>query len=119
MNRKKIIGKLGEDISVEYLQNNNFEVINRNYFCKFGEIDIIAFDKKLNELVFVEVKTRTNLAFGRPIESIDKIKIDHLRKTINYYIIDKKVKKINIRIDAIEVLLKKNKCYIHHIKSII
>ena len=53
MNRKKIIGKLGEDISVEYLQNNNFEVINRNYFCKFGEIDIIAFDKKLNELVFV------------------------------------------------------------------
>lgn len=116
---KRIIGKYGEYKASEYLEEKNYEVINKNYYCKYGEIDIIAFDKNSKELVFVEVKTRTNIHYGRPIEAITNKKINHLKKTINYYIMDKKAYNFAIRIDAIEILIIKNKCYINHVKSII
>lgn len=119
MNNKKKIGSLGEDISAKYLQKNNYEVINRNYSCKFGEIDIIAIDKNTKELVFIEVKTRTNFKYGMPIDAIDIKKIKHIKNTINYYLIDKKVNNIDIRIDVIQILLKGKKYYINHIKQII
>lgn len=119
MNKKKFIGKLGEDKSIEYLEENNYEILNRNYYCRFGEIDIIAIDKMLYEVVFIEVKTRTNLVFGMPIEAINREKIKHMKKTINYYIIDKKIQTMNIRVDAIEVLIKGGKYYIHHVKRIL
>ena len=54
----KIIGNYGEDIAVKFLQKNKYKIIERNFLCKCGEIDIIAKDK--NILVFVEVKSRTN-----------------------------------------------------------
>ena len=119
MKNKKLIGKLGEDKSVEYLENSNYEIIDRNYKCRFGEIDIIATDKETNELVFIEVKTRTNLNYGMPIEAINIEKIKHIKSSINYYIINKKILNIDIRIDAIEVLIKEKTCYIHHVKCII
>lgn len=119
MTNKQYIGKLGENKSLEYLQKNFYQIIEKNFFCRYGEIDIIALDKKQNELAFIEVKTRTNLSYGMPIESINNKKIKNIKKSINYYIINKKLKNINIRIDAIEVLIKENKCIIHHIKQII
>jgi len=119
MTKKQYFGKLGESKSLEYLQNNYYQIVEKNFFCRYGEIDIIALDKKQNELVFIEVKTRTNLLYGMPIESISNKKINKIKKTINYYIINKKVKNINIRIDAIEVLVQKNKCIINHVKQIV
>lgn len=119
MTNKQYIGKLGENKSLEYLQKNFYQIIEKNFFCRYGEIDIIALDKKQNELAFIEVKTRTNLSYGMPIESINNKKIKNIKKAINYYIINKKLKNISIRIDAIEVLIKENKCIIHHIKQII
>ena len=53
---KKELGNIGEQIAAEYLENNNYQIIKRNFYCKNGEIDIIAKDN--NEFVFVEVKTR-------------------------------------------------------------
>lgn len=119
MTSKQYIGKLGENKSLEYLQENFYQIIEKNFFCRYGEIDIIALDKKQNELAFIEVKTRTNLSYGMPIESINNKKIKNIKKVINYYIINKKLKNINIRIDAIEVLVKENKCIIHHVKQIV
>lgn len=119
MNNKNMVGKFGEDKSAEYLENNDYEVINRNYYCKFGEIDIIAVDKKTSELVFIEVKTRTNLSYGMPIEAINKQKIKHMKKSINHYIVNKNILNWDIRIDAIEVLIKEKTYYIHHIKRIL
>lgn len=119
MNKKQYIGRLGENKSIEYLQNNNYQILEKNFYCKFGEIDIIALDKQENEIVFLEVKTRTNLSYGMPIESINNKKIKHIEKTINYYIINRKIPKLDIRIDAIEVLVSGNKCFINHIKQIV
>lgn len=113
------MGQFGEYKAAEYLEEKNYEIINKNYRCRYGEIDIITFDKKNKELVFVEVKTRTNMHYGMPVEAITSKKISHLKKAINYYIFDKKIYNVSIRIDAIEILIIKNKCYINHIKSII
>ena len=61
--------------TMEYLENNYYQIIEKNFYCRFGEIDIIAIDKKENELVFIEVKTRTNLLYGIPIEAVNYNKI--------------------------------------------
>lgn len=120
MDKTKIIGKYGEESAIKYLKKENYRIIKKNYRCKFGEIDIIAYDKNSHELVFIEVKTRTNKKFGTGINSIDIIKQKHIYKTIEYYLCIKKIdKKHIIRIDAIEIFLKKWNCEIKHYKNII
>ena len=109
MYKNEIIGKEGEEIASIYLQ--------RNFYCRAGEIDIIAKDK--NELVFIEVKTRTNSKFGRPSEAINFGKKKHLYHSIEYYLYSKKIREAKIRIDAIEVYLNIGiSCRINHIKNI-
>ena len=58
INQRQELGKEGEDFAADYLQKQGYEIIDRNFECKQGEIDIIAKDK--NEYVFIEVKTRQN-----------------------------------------------------------
>lgn len=118
MYNRHAIGKLGEDIASDYLEKKGYKIIERNFSCMQGEIDIIAQDKK--EKVFVEVKTRTNLNYGYPIESVTEAKKNHIEKSSQYYIYKNHLNNEYIRIDAIEIFLyKKNKYKINHIKNII
>ncbi|MGC9046586.1 MAG: YraN family protein [Minisyncoccia bacterium] len=57
MNFNKKIGNTGEDLAIEFLKNNNYKIIERNFKKQYGEIDIIAFDKYEKVLVLIEVKT--------------------------------------------------------------
>ncbi len=59
---KRQQGGIGEDIAAKYLQKQGYKILQRNYFCHFGEIDIVAQDGAY--IVFVEVKARTSYAFG-------------------------------------------------------
>ena len=68
MYKSHITGKIGEKVAQEYLIKNDYEILVKNFRCKQGEIDIIAKDK--NELVFIEVKTRTNKKYGNPIDAV-------------------------------------------------
>lgn len=114
MYQKHIVGKEGEDVAIQYLMQKGYKIIERNFYCKQGEIDIIARDKK--ELVFIEVKTRTNAEYGRPIDAITKAKQKHLIRTIEYYLLKHKLTNIPVRIDAIEVYKKmQNKYFVNHI----
>lgn len=110
------IGKLGEEIATLYLKKNNYIIIDRNFYSKQGEIDIVAEDN--NELVFIEVKSRTNLKYGEPVDAVDKIKQTRLIKTINYYLYLKHIKNTNIRVDIIEVYIEKERYKINHIKQV-
>ena len=119
MNNKQYIGKLGENKTIEYLQNNYYQIIEKNFYCRFGEIDIIAIDKKENELVFIEVKTRTNEKYGRASEAVNKIKKIHMKKSAAIFLKENNFSRFTIRFDVIEVYMINGKCKINHIKQII
>ncbi|MFZ5966363.1 MAG: YraN family protein [Bacillota bacterium] len=116
--KRKTIGSKGETIARDYLVKKAYKIIQMNYRNHFGEIDIIAKDK--DTYIFVEVKTRKNLSFGRPIEAINYKKQSHLIKTAYAYLAAKNLSSSNFRFDAIEVLLHEDaKPSINHIENII
>lgn len=111
------IGKIGENIATKYLEQIGYEILQRNFECKQGEIDIIAKDKE--EIVFVEVKTRANMLYGKPKEAVDTIKQKHIYKSAEFYIYIKHLENLPVRIDVIEVYKKKEKYFLNHIKNAI
>ncbi len=116
MNKRKF-GNIGEKIAQKYLIEKGYKIIATNFYTKSGEIDIIT--KKKNEIIFVEVKTRTNYNYGRPSEAIDKNKKKHMKNTARIFLSLNNYSKYNIRFDAIEVIIKNGKCKITHLKQII
>lgn len=118
MYQNQITGQFGEDKACSYLEKNNYKIIERNFRCRQGEIDIIAKDLSKNELVFVEVKTRLNFNFGRPAQSVTAIKKKHLLCVANYYLFKNSIQNTFIRFDVIEVFVKKFQFMINHIKQI-
>lgn len=117
MYKKHETGRRGEKITCQYLQQNNYKIIETNFYCREGEIDIIAADLTSKEIVFIEVKTRTSSLYGRPSEAVTKTKQAHIKKCIKYYIYKNKYEKYCIRIDVIEVYVTKNGIKINHIKQ--
>lgn len=115
---KRIIGDKGEDEAVQYLIQKDYEIIERNYSCKFGEIDIIA--KQKNNLVFVEVKTRKNSFFGEPQEFVDWKKLERINMAMDCFISNRKIgDEYNLRIDVIEIVFDafNNRFIINHIED--
>ena len=117
MNNNQRLGKEGEDKVEKYLIKKRYKILDRNFECKRGEIDIIALDK--DEIVFIEIKTRTTLNYGQPADAITKQKIKHILRTAEYYLYERNLEKEKVRIDAIEVFYKNSECKINHIKKII
>ncbi len=115
---RKEIGKWGENIACQYLKENQYEIVERNFLCRQGEIDIIAKDLIKKELVFIEVKTRSNFKYGNPADSVNQNKQKHMTSAIRYYIYKNKLKNISVRIDVIEIYILET-CKINHIKQII
>ncbi len=117
MYKRHEIGRLGEKLAIKYLKQNNYKIIQQNFRCKQGEIDIIANNE--GKIIFIEVKTRTNLKFGRASEAVTYIKKNHIVKTAKYYLYINNIKNFNIRIDVIEIYISSNKYEINHIKQVI
>ena len=111
---RKTLGRKGEDLAAEYLQNKGFKILERNkHFSRYCEADIIAEDKGV--LVIVEVKTRKNNNLGSPFEAITPTKYQHLKTGLFTYLQENsKYKKF--RIDAIAITLEPFK--IEHLKNI-
>lgn len=98
----KKIWDQAELLSIDYLKRNSYQIIDTNFkFSTFWEIDIIA--KLENIYVFVEVKFRSNDKFWEGIESITKIKLQKLLKTIYYFCNKNKIDLENIRFDVISI----------------
>lgn len=112
---KQEIGKLGEDIATNYLIEKGYIILDRNFECRQGEIDIIAKDEK--EIVFIEVKTRTSNKYGTPSEAVNKIKQKHMLQSMKYYLYIKNLSQEFIRIDVIEVYINVNIVEVNHIKQ--
>jgi len=99
----KTIGSYGENLAKEYIKEKGYIILEENFLCKLGEIDIIAKDN--NYICFIEVKTRYSKRYGMPLESINKAKQKKLYKAAQYYICLKNIHKSYFRFDAIDVTI--------------
>ena len=104
------IGRLGEDIAVKFLKNNNYSIIDRNVHVSHNEIDIIAKDK--NYIIFVEVKTRSTdesmeLRFGTPAVAVDHRKQKRTVNAARAYLTNTRFADLQPRLDVIEVFIHK------------
>lgn len=94
-------GVLGEQIAIEYLEQQGYRILERNYTEKSGEIDIIS--QKNNVIVFVEVKRRTGAKFGNGLESVTPDKIRRIIKTAELYLLRKGMSDCSCRFDILIV----------------
>ena len=99
----KQIGKIGEDLAVEFLKHNHYNILERNYRNRIGEIDIIAEDS--GTLCFIEVKTRTSDNFGFPQEAVSRSKQRKIAQTVLVYLKAKNRIKGDFRFDIIAIML--------------
>lgn len=115
LNTRKF-GIIGEKIAQGYLKTKNYEILKTNFYTKRGEIDIIA--KQENCIVFVEVKTRSNLEYGTPAMAVNGLKKKHLKSSARIYLYQNRLDKYDIRFDVIEIIINSGKCKINHIEGI-
>lgn len=101
---KQRIGQYGESLAKKYLEEKKFFILTSNFHTRYGEIDIIAV--KNNILHFVEVKTRTNLAFGWPEEAVTEQKVEKMISAAGDYIRNNNFN-IDWQIDIIAILINR------------
>jgi putative endonuclease len=100
---KKELGKKGEEVALRFLKKNGYRILERNYVCKLGEIDIIA--KEKDTLAFIEVKTRTSTLFGPPQLAVTLSKQMQLSKAALYFLKEKRLENVKARFDVVAILL--------------
>ena len=100
MAASKLTGAWGEALAAEYLRKKHYKIIAAGYRCRFGEIDLIAANRKY--LVFVEVKLRKSGDFAAPRDYVDRRKQDKLRITASMYLAENPTK-LQPRFDVIEI----------------
>ncbi len=106
--QKKLLGKKGEDIALNYLTEKGYELVARNYrFSRYGELDLVMRDGKY--LVFIEVRTKKNKLYGSPLETIDYDKRRQIEKMAQLFLVKEKLSQDTFcRFDAIGIILSNN-----------
>jgi putative endonuclease len=102
VNAKDILGRQGEQAAVDYLERAGLRVLDRNWRCAEGEIDIVAAERRV--LVICEVKTRSGTRFGTPLEAITRSKRARLRRLAIRWLVAHGLLFDEVRIDVIGLL---------------
>ncbi len=97
------LGALGECLAAEHLAALGFRIVERNWRCRYGELDIIAAGDRSKTIVFVEVKTRTGTAYGTPAEAVTPQKVARLRRLAGLWLAGQDMRWNAVRIDVIGV----------------
>ncbi len=112
----KILGEKGEKAACQYLKRRGFDVIETNWTCGFGEVDIVAIDE--DTLVFVEVKTRSGIEHGLPEDAITYTKRKKYEKIAMAYLEKSDYNDLPIRFDAISItLMAEDRAFLRHHKN--
>ncbi len=115
MGNNKLLGNAGEDIACKYLSSIGYRLLQRNFACKTGEIDIIASDKDI--LAFIEVKTRSSERYGKPSEAVSVAKQKKIVKTALWFMSQYNMFDYMVRFDVIELLREGDDYGVNHIKD--
>ena len=118
---RQALGVRGEDLAVAELQRQGMEVLERNWRCRLGEIDVVAAERVAGSttVVFCEVKCRSGLGFGDPLEAITWAKLRRLRALAGEWMRAHEVTASDIRVDAIGVLLVRGRePTVRHVRAV-
>lgn len=111
------LGRYGEQMAVRYLRERGLDILERNWRCELGEIDIVALDGRC--LVVCEVKTRRSTAFGSPIAQVTVAKLARLRRLAATWLQEHDAHVDDVRIDVIGVLRPRHgACQLEHLVSV-
>lgn len=102
MRAKDAVGKYGEDVAARHLAAAGLTIVERNWRCPEGEIDIVARDG--DALVICEVKTRRSVTFGLPVEAVTRRKADRLRRLAYLWLLENPGRGVDVRFDVVSVL---------------
>jgi putative endonuclease len=117
MNAKDILGRAGEQAAAEHLLSLGLRILDRNWRCAEGELDIIAAERRV--LVVCEVKTRSDTRFGSPLEAISRAKRNRLRRLATRRVVAHGVLFDEIRVDAIGVLKQPGGSFsVEHVRGV-
>lgn len=100
---KQTFGKSGEQIAALFFKEKGYVVVDHNWRCKFGEIDVIV--RKADEWRFIEVKTRGSTRYGQPEESLTPRKREHFYHAIQWYVLENKVQSQDIHADVLAIVI--------------
>ena len=103
---KGALGRFGEDLAVRHLERAGLEILDRNWRCSEGEIDIVARDG--DTLVICEVKTRSSTRFGEPEEAVDREKAARLRRLSLRYLAERGLSWRDLSFDVVTVLRRRD-----------
>ncbi|MGH2816932.1 MAG: YraN family protein [Actinomycetota bacterium] len=113
MDARPELGRRGEDLAVSVFRRLGFEIVQRNYRCRHGEVDLIA--RRGRILVFCEVKTRRTDLWGIPAEAVDHRKQSRLRLLAALWLAEHAVGRVQVRFDVVSVIVRPNRNEITHI----
>ena len=114
---KHILGKYGEQVACDYLSSLGHEILDRNWRCESGELDIVSCDR--GTIVFTEVKTRNGRGFGHPFEAVTETKIGRMRRTSAAWLSARELGLSPLRFDAVSVLVEGARVHIEHLKQVL
>ncbi|WP_181782859.1 YraN family protein [Pseudonocardia pini] len=108
MAAKDELGRRGEDIAVRYLQDKGLVVLDRNWRCRDGEIDVVATERtrESSRLVVCEIKTRSGTRYGEPTEAVTGLKAHRIRQVTRAWLAAHRVGWCEIRFDVVAVLMR-------------
>jgi putative endonuclease len=98
------LGDRGEAAACKFLKKKGYDLIEKNYQCKLGEIDVIA--KRGGRIAFIEVKTRTSAQYGAPQEAVNPVKQEKIFKIASWYLKEKRISGMPVAFDVVSVLWK-------------
>ena len=96
------LGRYGEQVAVAHLEAAGWAVLDRNWRCRWGELDVVARDGDC--LVGVEVKTRRSTSCGHPLESLTPVRVARLRRLLALWLAAHDERAVHVRLDAVAVL---------------
>ncbi len=102
---QQYVGQQGEEIAANYLQQQGYQILDRNYHSRFGEVDLVA--EKDDVVVFVEVKARTSVSFGLPEESVTAEKLAKIYDTAILWLQEHPEQPDDWRVDVIAIQMDK------------
>jgi len=114
-NAKQVLGKEGERIAEQYLKKKGYKLVERNYRCAAGEVDLIVLDRRV--IVFVEVKTRTGHGFGTPLEAVQPRKQRKMMLAAQFFLSQKKLHQRDARFDVVGISWPAREPVIEHVEN--